>query len=212
MRQVHRLFQTDVCLSVHRCICVEKKKPTRCHWMLYCIYNTHNMFRALLCPSLGARECMCVIIACGVQCLVASCRGSGAGQQTVRPGRGMVMLISQSIICRIWCVFVRASLRIRREENPTRCHWIVYCTYNMLNMFRAFYAHHQELEIICVLLPPVVCSAWLLVVGGEVQSSRLCVQEEGCCMTESCNILLPRRIACCLAPDPRQPTTKHCTP
>ena len=44
-----------------------------------------------------------------------------------------------------------------------------------------FYAHHQELQTICVLLPPMVCSAWLLVVGGQVQGSRLCVQEEGYC-------------------------------
>ena len=33
---------------------------------------------------------MCVITAYGVQCLVAGCRGSGAGQQGVRPGRGML--------------------------------------------------------------------------------------------------------------------------
>ena len=26
---------------------------------------------------------------------------------------------------------------LRREEKPTRCHWMVYCTYNMLNMFRS---------------------------------------------------------------------------
>jgi hypothetical protein len=39
-----------------------------------------NMFRALLCPSSGARDYMCVIAAYGVQCLVAGCRGSGAGQ------------------------------------------------------------------------------------------------------------------------------------
>ena len=31
----------------------------------------------------------------------------------------------------------------------------------------------------------MVCSAWLLVVGGQVQSSRLLVQEEGCCTMES---------------------------
>ena len=37
----------------------------------------------------------------------------------------------------IWCLSVRASLHMRREEKPTRCHWILYCTYNMLNMFRA---------------------------------------------------------------------------
>ena len=29
----------------------------------------------------------------------------------------------------------------------------------MLNMFRHFYAHHQELETICMLLPPMVCDA-----------------------------------------------------
>ena len=46
--------------------------------------------------------------------------------------------------------------------------------------FGHFYAHHQELETICVLLPPIVCSAWLLVVRGQVQGSRVCVQEEGC--------------------------------
>jgi len=25
---------------------------------------------------------------------------------------------------------------MRREEKTTRCDWMVYCTYNMLNMFR----------------------------------------------------------------------------
>jgi hypothetical protein len=34
-----------------------------------------------------------------------------------------------------------------------------------------------------VLLLPMLCSAWLLVVGGQVQSNRLSVQEEGCCTT-----------------------------
>ena len=51
--------------------------------------------------------------------------------------------------------------------------------------FGHFCAHHQELETICVLLPPMVCSAWLLVVGGQVQGGRVCVQEEGCCTTQT---------------------------
>ena len=63
---------------------------------------------------------MCVITAYGVQCLVAGCRGLGAEQQAVRPGR------------------------------------------------------------------------WML--------------------HDSCNIPHPGRIACCPAPDPRQPATEHCTP
>ena len=33
---------------------------------------------------------MCVITTYGVQCLFAGCRGSGAGQQAVSPGRGML--------------------------------------------------------------------------------------------------------------------------
>ena len=75
--------------------------------------------------------------------------------------------------------------------------------------FAQFYAHHLELETICVILPPMVCSAWLLVVGGQVQDSRLCVLEEG--LARQCNIPLPGRLACCPSPDPRQPATKNCT-
>jgi hypothetical protein len=67
-----------------------EEKPTRCHWMFYCTYNMLNMFRALLCPSSGAREYMCVITSFGVQCLVAGCRGSVAGQQAKCPGKGDV--------------------------------------------------------------------------------------------------------------------------
>ena len=33
---------------------------------------------------------MCVITAYGVQCLVAGCRGSGAGKQAMCTGRGML--------------------------------------------------------------------------------------------------------------------------
>ena len=48
------------------------------------------MFQALLCPSSGALDYMYAIAAYGAQCLAAGCRGSGAGQQGVRPGRGML--------------------------------------------------------------------------------------------------------------------------
>ena len=44
-----------------------EEKPTRCHWMFYCFYDTLNMFRALVCPSSGARDYM-FITACGVRC------------------------------------------------------------------------------------------------------------------------------------------------
>ena len=49
-----------------------EEKPTKCHCTLYCIYDTLNMFRALLCPSSGALDYMCAIAAYGVQCLAAA--------------------------------------------------------------------------------------------------------------------------------------------
>jgi hypothetical protein len=56
-----------------------EEKPTRCHCMLYCTYDTLNMFQALLCPLLGALDYMYAIAAYGVQCLVAGCRGQAQG-------------------------------------------------------------------------------------------------------------------------------------
>jgi len=57
----------------------------------------------------------------------------------------------------------------------------------MLNMFRALPSPSSGArDYMCVLLPPMVCSACLLVVGGQVQGSRLCVQAEGFCT--SCSI------------------------
>ena len=58
-----------------------EEKPTRCHWTLYCTYDMLKMFRALLCPSSGARDYMCVITAYGVQCLFAGCRGQMQGSR-----------------------------------------------------------------------------------------------------------------------------------
>ena len=43
----------------------------------------------------------------------------------------------QILVAWIWRLFVRASLYKRREEKPTRCCWMMYCTYNLLNIFRA---------------------------------------------------------------------------
>ena len=40
---------------------------------------------------------MYAIAAYGVQCLIAGCRGSGAGQQALRPGRGMLHDYSRAV-------------------------------------------------------------------------------------------------------------------
>ena len=91
--------------------------------------------------------------------------------------------------------------------------------------FGHFCAHHQELETICVCVITAYGVQWL--VAGcwvQVQGSRLCVRDEGCCSTElsniphperiagcsteSSNIPHPERIVSCPAPDLQQPATK----
>jgi len=60
---------------------------------------------------------------------------------------------------KIWCVFVRASLHTRREENQLDVTECFIALMIRSTCFGHFYAHHQELETTCVLLPPMVCSA-----------------------------------------------------
>ena len=87
----HQINTRSWCVFVRASLHMHREeKPTRCHCMLYCIYDMLNMFRALLCPSSGALDYMYAIAAYGVQCLAVGCRGLGAGQQGVRPGRGML--------------------------------------------------------------------------------------------------------------------------
>ena len=83
-------WRLDMCLSVHRCICIAKRNQLDATEWFIALIIMLNTFRALLCPSSGARDYMCVITAYGVQCLVAGCRGSGAEQQAMCPGRGML--------------------------------------------------------------------------------------------------------------------------
>ena len=66
---------------------------------------------------------------------------------------------------------VRASLHMHREKNQLD---VTVCFIALMirsTCFGHFCAHRQELETICVLLPPMVCSAWLLAVGDQVQGS-----------------------------------------
>ena len=74
--------------------------------------------------------------------------------------------------------------------------------------FGQVYAHHQELETICVLLPPMVCSALLLVVGGQVQAASYASRRG---MLHDVQHPSSGRIACCLhlTPDNEQQSTAH---
>jgi hypothetical protein len=72
------------------------------------------------------------------------------------------------------CLSVHRCLCVEKKNQLDATEWfiaLIICS----TCFGHFYAHHQELKTICVLLPPMVCSAWLLVVGSQVQGSRLCI-------------------------------------
>jgi len=63
---------------------------------------------------------------------------------------------------------------MHREENQLDVtEWFI-ALIICLTCFGHFYAHHQELETMCALLLPMVCSAWVLVVRGQEQGSILC--------------------------------------
>ena len=73
----------DVCLSVHRCICVENKNQldvTECFIALTICSTCFGYFYA---HHQDLKTCV-------TTALVAGCWGSGAGQQAVHPGRGML--------------------------------------------------------------------------------------------------------------------------
>ena len=82
-----------------------------------------------------------------------------------------------------WCLSVHLCIYIEKKNQLDATLWFI--ALMICSCFGHFYAHHQELETICVLLTSMVCGAWLLVVGGQVQASSLYVQEEGCCTTQS---------------------------
>ena len=115
-------LQSQVIIKVSNTWCVfvraslhmrREEKPTRCRWKIYCTYNMLNMFRTLQCPSSGARDYMFVITASGVRCLAAGCWGSDAGQQAVRPERGMLHSVASS-----WFFF--STHMQRRTDNTHR--------------------------------------------------------------------------------------------
>jgi hypothetical protein len=75
-------------------------------------------------------------------------------------------------------VFVRASLYMRREENQLEATERFIARIICSTRFGHFYAHHQELENILVLLPHTVCNAF--VAGGWWSGAGLQAMRPGC--------------------------------
>ena len=73
---------------------------------------------------------------------------------------------------------------MRREEksqlDATECFIaLIICS----TCFGNFYAHHQEIETMCVLLPPMVCDALVAVCWRSDAGQPAMHPDEGCCST-----------------------------
>jgi len=81
--------------------------------------------------------------------------------------------------------YYRICLEKKNQLDATECFTaLVICP----TCFGHFYAHHQELETICVLLPPMVCSACLLVVGVRCRAAGYLSRKRYVARLQSCNI------------------------
>ena len=104
----------------------------------------------------------------------------------------------------------RSKLSVKKKNHLDSTEWfiaLIICS----TCFGHFYAHHQELETICVLLPPMVCSAWLLVVGVRCRAAGYASSKSDVARLKSCNITLPghKPTLLNLTPDNNQPSTAH---
>ena len=68
------------------------------------------------------------------------------------------------------CLSVHCCICVEKKNQLDATEWFI-ALLIFSTCFGHFYAHHQELETICVLLPPMACIAWLLVIGGQVQTA-----------------------------------------
>ena len=105
------------------------------------------------------------------------------------------------------CLSVHCCICIGKKNQLDATEWfitLIICS----TCFGHFYAHHQELETICVLT--TTYGVQFFVVGCRGSGAGQQAMCPGRWM--SCNIPLPGHTSCSPAPDPRQPATKHCTP
>ena len=85
-RKNGKQYKLDVCLSMHRCICVENKNQLDgTEWFIELIIcSTYFGHFYAHHQELETSVYLCVITAYGVRCLVAGCWRSGTGQPAMR--------------------------------------------------------------------------------------------------------------------------------
>jgi hypothetical protein len=64
------------------------------------------------------------------------------------------------------------------EEEPTRCHSVIYCSCELLYMFRVLICPSSGAPRLYLDYNTRCVVPWLLVVGRQVQGSRLCPARE----------------------------------
>ena len=106
------------------------------------------------------------------------------------PALWILQPLNLMCVCVCVCPSVHRCICVGKKNQVDATEWfiaLIICS----TCFGHFYAHHQELATMCVLLPPMVRSAWLLVVGGlGAEQQGLCVQKSDVARRQSCNITI----------------------
>jgi len=89
------------------------------------------------------------------------------------------------------CLSVHRCICVEKKNQLHSTEWFI-ALIIFSTRFGHFYAHHQELETISVLLPLLLCDALVAGCRRSGVGSRQCVRDEGCC---SSNIPHPERIS-----------------
>ena len=71
------------------------------------------------------------------------------------------------------CLSVHRCICIEKKNQLDIIVWFIALMMRS-TCFGHFYAHQQERKTICMLLPPMVCSAWLLAVGVRCRQQGVC--------------------------------------
>jgi len=69
------------------------------------------------------------------------------------------------------CLSVHRCICVEKKNQLDATEWFI-ARIKCSTCFRHFYAHHQELETVCVLLPPMVCSAEVRVLRTRQQQMQ----------------------------------------
>jgi hypothetical protein len=120
-----------------------KKKEGLCHWMTFLVVYQWRM------------------MICGSNMALTFPPTSSEGHFNLLPiGREVGVCGQHGVcVCSSWPIVIKSGCECVEKKNQLDVTECFIALMIRSTCFGHFYVHHQELESICVLLPPMVCSA-----------------------------------------------------